>query len=222
MLVLPDPFRSDPALWTALVEDSGVAFKMLTADGVMLYANAAYAELVGAPSAESLIGQRPESYLPPEFAREVLALFHTVAASGKPAMLRTMWRGRPVTGIVRPLAGAGAVACTIRPQLPSDSRLRGRVKFIQSKYADEGPIASLSVRERAVLSLIGAGMSIAQIATTLGRSAKTIENQRNSLGRKLKVSNRVELARIALDSGLTRPTTVHITRRRLSRRAAGA
>jgi DNA-binding NarL/FixJ family response regulator len=93
------------------------------------------------------------------------------------------------------------------------------MKFIQSRFADEGPIASLSVRERTVLSLIGTGMSTAQIAKALGRSVKTIENQRHSLGRKLNVSNRVELARIAMESGLA--PTVQVGRRRVVRRAPG-
>lgn len=53
-----------------------------------------------------------------------------------------------------------------------------------------------------VLALIGRGLSIPQIAEKLFRSQKTIETHRHSLGRKLGVSNRVELARIAIQEGL--------------------
>ncbi|MEO1236442.1 MAG: LuxR C-terminal-related transcriptional regulator [Planctomycetota bacterium] len=60
----------------------------------------------------------------------------------------------------------------------------------------------MTPREKLVLSLIGRGFSIPQIADRLFRSVKTIETHRQSLGRKLGVSNRVELARIAIQTGL--------------------
>lgn len=53
-----------------------------------------------------------------------------------------------------------------------------------------------------MLAFIGRGYSIPQIAEKLFRSQKTIETHRHSLGRKLGVSNRVELARIAIREGL--------------------
>lgn len=51
--------------------------------------------------------------------------------------------------------------------------------------------------------MIGRGHSIPQIAEKLFRSQKTIETHRQSLGRKLGVSNQVELARIAIQTGLS-------------------
>lgn len=54
-----------------------------------------------------------------------------------------------------------------------------------------------------MLALIGQGYSIPQIAEKLFRSQKTIETHRQSLGRKLGASNRVELARIAIQTGLS-------------------
>lgn len=66
---------------------------------------------------------------------------------------------------------------------------------------------SLSPREREVLILIAEGKSLMQIAQTLHRSLKTVESHRLSLGRKLSVSNRVELARIAIANGLVTLTT---------------
>ncbi len=50
--------------------------------------------------------------------------------------------------------------------------------------------------------MIGRGYSIPKIAEKLFRSQKTIETHRQSLGRKLGASNRVELARIAIQVGL--------------------
>jgi len=62
---------------------------------------------------------------------------------------------------------------------------------------------NLTNREREVLGLIGQGFSLAEIADKLYRSQKTIQTHRLSLGRKLGVNNRVELARIAIATGLS-------------------
>lgn len=61
---------------------------------------------------------------------------------------------------------------------------------------------SLTAREREVLALLGRGLSMPEIARRLHRSPKTVESHRLALGRKLKASNRVELARIAITAGL--------------------
>lgn len=63
-------------------------------------------------------------------------------------------------------------------------------------------IDSLTPREREILVLIGEGDSLPEIAQKLSRSLKTIESHRLALGRKLNVSNRVELAKIAIRAGL--------------------
>ncbi|MEO0476841.1 MAG: response regulator transcription factor, partial [Planctomycetota bacterium] len=64
------------------------------------------------------------------------------------------------------------------------------------------PIDALTPREREILTLIAEGDSLAEIAQKLSRSLKTIESHRLSIGRKLKASNRVELAKIAIAHGL--------------------
>lgn len=63
-------------------------------------------------------------------------------------------------------------------------------------------ITILTPREREVLTLIAEGDSLVEIAHKLHRSLKTVESHRLSLGRKLKASNRVELAKIAIANGL--------------------
>jgi DNA-binding NarL/FixJ family response regulator len=73
---------------------------------------------------------------------------------------------------------------------------------IRTRYDDMGPLASLTSRELDIIRLIGAGLSTAEIAKRLHRSVKTIEWHRVSLGNKLGVANRVELARIAIGAGL--------------------
>lgn len=63
-------------------------------------------------------------------------------------------------------------------------------------------LAALSERELQVLTLIGEGLSTAEIARRLGRRQETIRSHRRTLGKKLGISNRVELARFAIRAGL--------------------
>jgi DNA-binding NarL/FixJ family response regulator len=63
------------------------------------------------------------------------------------------------------------------------------------------PLASLSSREIEVLRLIGKGLTRVQIATELSRSAKTIDRHQDRMMKKLGVSNRAELIRLAIREG---------------------
>ncbi len=62
---------------------------------------------------------------------------------------------------------------------------------------------ALTPRETQILRLIGKGMSRVEIAETIHRSAKTVDNHRAAIMRKLDIHDRVELARFALREGLT-------------------
>lgn len=63
-------------------------------------------------------------------------------------------------------------------------------------------IAGLTSRQREILALIGQGLSTEEIAKRLHRTVKTIESHRSMLGKKLGARNRVELALIAIRSGV--------------------
>ncbi|HEX2838997.1 MAG TPA: LuxR C-terminal-related transcriptional regulator [Phycisphaerales bacterium] len=86
---------------------------------------------------------------------------------------------------------------TVALVVASPSRSQGAVDPTTKEQ-----LTHLTTREREVLRLIGMGLSTSQIATRLSRSMKTVEWHRVSLGSKLKVKNRVELARIAIAAGL--------------------
>lgn len=97
----------------------------------------------------------------------------------------------------------------------------------QRQPCAESVLAQLTPREREILDLVGRGHSIAEIARQLSRSEKTIKSHRLALGRKLGVSNRVELARIAIEAGLAplrmssvleHPNTNKLMRDELSKR----
>jgi DNA-binding CsgD family transcriptional regulator len=61
----------------------------------------------------------------------------------------------------------------------------------------------LSSRQREVLALLAAGHSIQEIATKLHRSVDTIKSHRRAIGAKLGVDDRVQLARAAIEMGLS-------------------
>jgi len=63
-------------------------------------------------------------------------------------------------------------------------------------------LQDLTPRELEVLKLIADGYSLLEIAYKLQRSLKTVESHRLSLGRKLNVSDRVDLTKIAIAKGL--------------------
>ena len=60
----------------------------------------------------------------------------------------------------------------------------------------------LTERERQVLRLIGKGMTRNDIAKSIHRSPKTVDNHRASIMTKLDIHDRVELARYAIAEGL--------------------
>lgn len=63
-------------------------------------------------------------------------------------------------------------------------------------------LPSLTERETEVLRFVAKGLSAKQIGTRLGVSHRTVENHVQSSLRKLHLSNRVELARYAMEHGL--------------------
>jgi DNA-binding NarL/FixJ family response regulator len=61
----------------------------------------------------------------------------------------------------------------------------------------------LTDRETEVLRLVASGLATKQIATRLSLSPRTVENHVANTLRKLQLANRVQLARYAVDQGLT-------------------
>lgn len=70
------------------------------------------------------------------------------------------------------------------------------------------PIADLTDREVEVLQMIGLGHSNQEIASSLYLSVRTVETHRAHIMRKLNLSTRADMVRVALDCGLleARPT----------------
>lgn len=68
--------------------------------------------------------------------------------------------------------------------------------------ADAGPVSDLTEREVEVLRLIALGHTNAEIAGQLYLSVRTVESHRANIQRKLGVTTRSGLVRVAIDEGL--------------------
>ncbi len=77
-----------------------------------------------------------------------------------------------------------------------------RKEYWQNVKAQMQSVDDLTPRQLEILTLIGQGLSTAEIASRLHRTTKTIESHRLTLGKKLGARNRVELALIAINAGL--------------------
>lgn len=81
--------------------------------------------------------------------------------------------------------------------------LAGEMLLDEKKIQSDGPIESLSPREREIVQLVVEGKSSSEIAKTLFLSAKTIETYRSRLMKKLDTPNVPALVKFAIKHGLT-------------------
>jgi DNA-binding CsgD family transcriptional regulator len=186
-------------VWSALTEDTNVPVAVVDVSGMIEFASVAAARLLGVDPA-AVAGKQLKDVFSQELAAERLTLIREAANTGRPVTVEGMIKGRMMRSVYRPLPSPGQT-----PRVLIVSRLAGngaQEGVVHSRANESGPLSALTARELEILKLIGVGLSTADIAKKLGRSVKTVEWHRVSLGDKLGVTNRVELARIAIAAGL--------------------
>jgi DNA-binding CsgD family transcriptional regulator len=192
--------------WNALVFDTGCVVTIHDQDGRCLFANEPAARLLSKPR-ESLIGTSLHDHFSREYADERVRFIRRVLTARQPLAVVDMVGGRRVVSSIRPIQiegeGRGLVLLTAIVVGATDLHEPPPDHF-EPRFVDSGPLSQLTAREIEVLKLIGRGLTTARIAEMLRRSAKTIEAHRASLGLKLGASNRVQLARIAIELGLVK------------------
>lgn len=202
---LSEPTQS---LWTALVEDTNSGVMVADGDGVVLYANPPAMRTFSKGSG-SPVGKHLSDIWDEKLAHERLDILRQCAASHQVMHLEGFVNGRWIHSTIRPLPegdqGQARVLMVCRGSRPAEQGSETQGEAIQARENDAGSLNTLTHRELEILKLIGEGLSTAQIAEHLGRSVKTIEWHRVSLGNKLGVRNRVELARIAINAGFVDP-----------------
>lgn len=201
---LSEPMRS---VWSALIEDTNSGVMVADGEGVVLYANPpalrTFSKGTGSP-----VGKHLSDIWDEKLAHERLDILRQSAASHQVMHLEGFVNGRWIHSTLRPFPadadGRVRVLMVCRGSRPVDQNSPAD-EAIQARENDAGTLNNLTHRELEILKLIGEGLSTAQIAEHLGRSVKTVEWHRVSLGNKLGVRNRVELARIAINAGFVDP-----------------
>jgi DNA-binding CsgD family transcriptional regulator len=211
-------------LWDALTHDAEVGVLVVDTHGTIQFANTAAQGALEA-SGVDLRGKSWHDLLSKDVADERVRCAEQVVRSSRPIALIGMIGGVCSCTIFRPIksdAPEGArvlVICrmlTAMDREPQCDAVDG-CAVVVAQFNDLGPLSALTERELEVLAFIGEGLATAEIARRLHRSVKTVEWHRRSLGSKLRVTNRVELARIAIRAGLTHLGIVD-TRPRISSR----
>ncbi len=191
------------AVCSAVTSVPGIGIAIMQADGTIVYANDEINRIIRGSGTENPTGRLLHEVFPEEFVAERMMIIEQVLQSGEPAVLRHIVQGFQVETVMQAMArpeGANMVVVITRHG-DSGAEAQG-YRVVDSALADLGPLNVLTPREVEVLALIGKGMRISEIARVLYRSPKTVENHRASIGRKLGVTRRMELARLAYQAGL--------------------
>jgi DNA-binding CsgD family transcriptional regulator len=192
-------------LWHTFVNESSTPIFMVNRAGVVEFANAAGTALLRNESNQTVVDRPLSQLLGEEQSRERVEHIQQVLTSGKTIVFEEIRRGKQLRCLMRavpnPIGPAKSVLVTAYISALHAPYQNG-FALVRAKTNDSSKLSSLTAREMEILKLIGVGLSTIDIAKQLGRSVKTIEWHRVSLGEKLGVVNRVELARIAIAAGL--------------------
>lgn len=200
--------------WKPFTSDPTTGVSLLTLDGKLLYINEQATRLFfEEPTEPSLIiGKNLHDMgFPSEWIKERLDLFEQMNTTGRSILLRTVWNGKQQFSWMSPIPsdddGDKTEILVITRRIPATEEARflldGEHELVNSNLIWLGELSVLTPRELEVLALLGQGMSIKEIAAHLFRSVKTIENHRESIGRKLKKTRGIDLACIAHVAGLS-------------------
>lgn len=154
------------------------------------------------------IGGSYASSVPPQIARERLPLIEQSMHTGRRLVIDGMLAGMCKRSCYRPFEHKGnrLMFLVCWPQVlnptTTNQRTENGTDYVEAQAHDLGPFTPLTERELEVLALVGRGLTNEEIAQTLHRSIKTVQGHRLSLGVKLGMTNRVQVAKLALQSGI--------------------
>ena len=200
-------------IFDLLSREPGTGVSVLDRDGVLLYINETSTRIFFAdpPNPDDIIGKNlVEMGFPKSWAEERVRIIREIEETGKELILRTIWQGKQQFSWMRSLGcedGEPFRVLVVTRRLSGGDEaellLKSEMGVVESEVAGLGELCLLTKRELEVLALIGQGLTAKEIAALMHRSVKTVENHRISLGAKLQKSNKVELALIAREAGLT-------------------
>jgi DNA-binding CsgD family transcriptional regulator len=193
-------------IWEALTTEPSVAVHILDCDLRVLYCNETMARDFLGMSASEVMGRPLAEVVGEEVVEDTKRAIERLSAGDGPLGLRRIWQGRQIVGTFRRIAVPSRKDdhfLVITRHLGTRSLEDVDLPVIDAETVLLGPLEVLSPRELEVLCLLGHGLAIKEIGRVLHRSPRTIEAHRHNIGRKLEESDRVKLAQIAVEAGLT-------------------
>lgn len=187
-------------LWESLLSATDSPTLVVEPQGIIRRANPMARSIFGLEEGSPVMALR--GVLQEASAEELLKHIRAVDDSGTPLIVDGVLRGRWLRMTLRPCEHEGVRCVLIAGSLSHEGETPDDLRRVRMTRDDAGKLAALTPREMEILKLIALGLPTSDIAKVLYRSVKTIEGHRVSLGTKLQITNRVELARIALRSGL--------------------
>jgi DNA-binding CsgD family transcriptional regulator len=192
-----------PASIAPLAADPEICAVARDADLRLLWCNKAYADNMGS-TPDRLVGTRLSDLMTKEQAEERVRLMRDVIETGRMHAHQQFWVGKRWLTRVWPLdpASFGRPGYFVLITRLTDAMplTKGEVHFVKS--ADLGHLDILSPRELEVFYYLATGMSAADVAKALFRSEKTIGRHIENIHRKMGYTNRAQLVRDAVESGL--------------------
>lgn len=194
-------------IWEALTADPAIGVAIITRRGVIEYANDRIGRMFLGASGADITGKNLYELYPREWADERIAVFEEIAASGRPALMRHIRRGRQLQSTITllgPREGHDeARFLTISHEGEHDAPLDAeRFEVVESMIVDLGALDVLSVRELEVLALMKQGLSREEIGRIMYISEHTVSKYRQTIGRKLGLAAREDLVHLAELAGL--------------------
>ena len=195
------PEELSPALLSQLFcSDPTIGFALCDIEGKVLFVNDRSAEIFTQRPAAEARGKKLDELLGSKWAAERLKMFDRMLETGKPIISRHILHGKQIQSTLRVLTEPGAedpifsIVTTEGLSEPTDPEA---FDIVESGLVHLGPLDALTRREIEVLALLGHGMTSKQIAATLHRSVRTIEQHCDSIRQKLKGASRIQLAEFA-------------------------
>ncbi len=199
--------RRGAAIADALMHDAHLPLALFDLAGIYHAMSAAKAKLLNT-TPEAVIGKHLRDLIGADMAIERLEHARRASITARPLLVECTMFGTQTRTILRLIPpGLDQPSLILATHHIGHAAInvpleKARYDVVRSRIAPPIPVAQLTVRERDVLAMIAQGLTQAEIARRLGRSVKTIEWHRASLGKKLHVNSAVELAHIAFQHGL--------------------
>jgi DNA-binding CsgD family transcriptional regulator len=207
---LPDAVRT---VFEATANDPFVGVIVMTDPGRIEYMNDQCARMLAGDSsrASDMVGRTVASLFPRQCALECEESVRHIRATRRSVCRRKIWLGSQlfiVFSYLSSLPGtpaADVILCMTHrvrgyePAIP----LGPETDQFESGVVRLGRLDILTKQELRVMALVGRGMSVRQAAKALHRAEKTVESHCVSIHRKLGISDRVEMASLAQEAGLT-------------------